>query len=328
MTDQEILSDDWNKVLNYVKLGEAHLLSESISQVLAASRTGQGGYATDGTPRDQVNQPIVRYNAHAMKRAFSLKPSFTNQLYRERTSSASAFISLKEYVKGRSFKELLDNVLRGLNKYTDYSLHDFARVHDIELSNSKHRTARLIRAALGITKQSVTFREFVRYGISVKTVPVRFEDNKPWENVSFPHQPLKEILDEESFGDSMIAEWTRRILFIPLYRETRDEVDLNSIFIGKSFFWKPNHEQDILMENDYNNYRDTIRNGIFIEHVPWGNGFVRKNNLPKESSTSILHMRPHARDGNDFDYSLNDVRIVKQSFWLNGRFLKDLITAS
>ncbi|MFN5223910.1 MAG: hypothetical protein ACK5DJ_06965, partial [Bacteroidota bacterium] len=54
-------------------------------------------------------------------------------------------------------------------------------------------------------------------------------------------------------------------------------------------------------------------------------GFVQKNNLPGESDTKYIHMRPHGRDSNDLDDSIK-VKITKQSFWFNKSFIQKLIS--
>jgi hypothetical protein len=51
-----------------------------------------------------------------------------------------------------------------------------------------------------------------------------------------------------------------------------------------------------------------------------------KNNLPKESETTFIHMRPHARNADDIDKSLLKTEITKQCFWFNKSFIQSLIS--
>ena len=78
-----IIKQDWLNIQKRVVEGYAHELSEKHSKVLAASRSGAGGKDKNGKLKDLVIQPNNRYEAEALKRAFSLKQSFTNQRWNE-----------------------------------------------------------------------------------------------------------------------------------------------------------------------------------------------------------------------------------------------------
>jgi len=54
-------------------------------------------------------------------------------------------------------------------------------------------------------------------------------------------------------------------------------------------------------------------------------GYKEVSNLSKASSTKIIHMRPHTRDTNDRDEDLFGNSLVKQSFWLNSKFIQNLL---
>ncbi len=50
--------------------------------------------------------------------------------------------------------------------------------------------------------------------------------------------------------------------------------------------------------------------------------------LTKGSATAILHIRPHGIDHDDRDEDSKGNRPVKQSFWLNQKFIQGLLQAS
>ena len=52
------------------------------------------------------------------------------------------------------------------------------------------------------------------------------------------------------------------------------------------------------------------------------------SNIPKESETEIIHLRPHAQDSNDRDIDTFGTSAVKQSFWLNKKFVEKLLKKS
>lgn len=324
MSDQDIFQADWKRVVNYVKAGEAHRLSESISKALAASRTGQGGVNADGIAKDLVRQPIVTYSATAMRRAFSLKTGFTNQLFAE-IKNKKAFISLRDLTNASSLEDLLQRTVDGINQYSGWTLERFATHHDVPIPEGKNASASIIRNALGIRKKDARFREFERYGITVKVPPLNSDLSKSWEDVSFPHQPLSEIMDEGNFFDSMIAEWTQTILFVPILRDAREDKKAHQKRIGRAFVWTPTDEEHLTMAYEYDAYLRVLSDGLVVVSKYNNKGDrYRENNLPKKSKTRIIHMRTHGADSDDVDTSYPGVAITKQSFWLNGSYVAEL----
>ena len=56
-------------------------------------------------------------------------------------------------------------------------------------------------------------------------------------------------------------------------------------------------------------------------------GYILENNLPNESNTNYIHLRPHGRNSDDIDKSLTDIEITKQCFWLNKKLIQKIITS-
>ncbi|MFM9051933.1 MAG: hypothetical protein ACKOKF_06410, partial [Bacteroidota bacterium] len=82
----------------------------------------------------------------------------------------------------------------------------------------------------------------------------------------------------------------------------------------------------VKIQKEWERCRDIIRSGIIIKKKMTANkkGFVMTNNLPGESDTEYIHMRPHARDSDDIDTSI-PVRISKQCFWFNKGLMQSLV---
>ena len=65
----------------------------------------------------------------------------------------------------------------------------------------------------------------------------------------------------------------------------------------------------------------TIREGVVLEETAGG----VTNNLPKKSESTVAHVRPHGRDGDD-RLPLPDGRMMtKQCFWLNNSYIAEQI---
>jgi DNA mismatch repair protein MutH len=220
---------------------------------------------------------------------------------------------------------MLKRAVNGINQFTGWTLDQFAKHHGIDIPTGKNAAASIIRSALGVKKKDARFREFDRYGITVKVPPLKTDLSGTWEDVSFPHQPFSEIMDEPNFPDSMIADWTRIILFVPILRDKRDHVKPSHKRIGKAFVWKPTRQENEIMSAEYDWYQQTLEDGLIVSlQYDSNEKEYRSSNLPKKSETQILHMRTHGADANDVDTSYPGVVITKHCFWLNGSYVAKL----
>lgn len=321
-SSEPLIKEDWERTKGLVQDGKAHLLSESQNVILAASRSGAGKLPESQWPE----QPNKKYSAKAKQRAFSLKPSFTKTLWIE-VQDKNALDSIQDKYHYNSYKELEGVILGKLNKWEGKTLDEFAKKNNIEPKFSKNRNSDILRTALGFTGKKKDIKEVVQLGLIVKTIPARESDFMPFEGMSFPYQPLGEILEEERFDESEFYTYLQGFLFIPFIRENREENDLSDNTIGSSFIWRPSKVQLEEIQKEWEQFHKVIIEGIKLKKVKQNNkkGFILKNNLPKESETKYIHMRPHARDSDDIDLSLPKLGISKQCFWFNKAFIQELL---
>jgi DNA mismatch repair endonuclease MutH len=308
-TEYLTIKNDWERTQRMVADGKAHMLSESQNQLLAPSRAGSG------SARDFVTQP--NSEILALKRAFSLKPTYTNLVVQQRYKS-NGFISFPESLKVQG-EDFVSTTLRKLNEWKGRSMYEFMIYHGIKANEAKNRNASILRSVLGIGKNS-KIKEFEAIGLTVKVTPRRKKDNKAFEQMSFPFQPFASIIDEE-FEESQLRAYLECFIFIPLISENKGEKNPEKITFGESYFWKPSIQELAEIKGEWEWYRNTIREGIVLTRKATRNrrGYVVQTNLPKKSQTKWIHMRPHARDGSDFDKSIafNGEYCVKMSFWMN-----------
>jgi DNA mismatch repair protein MutH len=178
----------------------------------------------------------------------------------------------------------------------------------------------MIRAALELKGKNSRIKEFEREGIIIKTQSRKLGSGEALEHLSFPHQPMKSIAEEEYFEDSQLASYLQSFLFIPIYKPSKKSYNLAEWKIGRAYHWKPSDKELHDIKKEWTLFRDKIREGINLTKVSVNSnrGFIIKNDLPKSSETRYIHMRPHGRDGSDVDKSMefNGKYIVKMSFWL------------
>jgi len=322
-----IIKNDWINIQRKVVDGLAHELSESDSKVLAASRSGSGGKNKNGKLKDLVLQANISICEEALKRAFSLKQSFTNQRYKELQENMQ-FESIIDSLDIKDFSDFETTVLTKLNQYEKKSIQELSDIFNLDIKNkSKNQIATIIKKSIGFKSVKSNIKEFEQLGIIVKTIKVRRRDNKPLEAISFPAMELQELLCEE-WEESTFKEMIYKILFVPVYHDSRL---LKDKYLGKSFFWSPSLKEEKKIKDEWLNYQYEVSDGkCQVEKISNKSkkGFKEVSHLSKESQTSIIHMRPHGRNSDDRDYDLYGNSIVKQSFWLNRSFIQALLNMS
>lgn len=312
--DYPIIQQDWKRTQSIVQEGRAHEISERHSKILAASRAGAGG------PADLVVQPYSTIKAP--KRAFSLKPSYTNAIIEEYKIKGK-MISLSQLL-GIPSDSVISETLRRLNEWEGKSVDEFAEYFHLKLNaKAKSVGSTMIRAALEIKGNKERIKEFEREGVIIKVQSRKLGSGEALEHLSFPHQPMKSIAEEEEFEDSQLASYLQNFLFIPIYKPSKKNYNLKEWIIGKSYIWQPSEHEIEEIKREWTLFRDKIRNGITLtrKDVNSKRGFIIQNDLPKASETRHIHMRPHGRDGSDVDKSMefDGQHIVKMSFWLTQR---------
>jgi len=321
-----IIKYDWLNVQKKVKDGYAHELSESLCKVLAPARSGSGGKDKNGKLKDLVIQPNQKYNNDALKRSFALKQSFTNQRWNELNKKIK-YESIIDSLHINEFEKFEDIILKNINKYQGKSIQALSNIFSLHISSkSKNQIATIIKKSIGFKSVKSTIKEFEQLGIMVKTIKVRRNDNYPFEAVSFQTMKLQEFIDEK-WEVSTFKEYINKILFIPVYSDTKDST-LQEKYMGKAFFWSPSIEEETIIEREWNQYKFEVTNGQCKIHkviINSKKGFKEVSELSKESETSIIHMRPHGRDSKDRDEDTFGNSIVKQCFWLNKSFIQKLL---
>lgn len=321
-----IVKYDWLNVQQKVKDGYAHELSESLCKVLAPARSGSGGKDKNGKLKDLVTQPIQTYSNDALKRSFALKQSFTNQRWNELNKKIK-YESIIDSLHINKFDKFEDIILQNLNKYEGKSIQELSDIFSLNISNrSKNQIATIIKKSIGFKSVKSNIKEFEQLGIMVKTIKVRKNDNHPFEAISFQTMKLQEFI-EENWEDSTFKDYINKILFVPVYSENKNST-LKEKHIGKSFFWSPSLDEEIIIKKEWNQYKTEVISGRCKIHQVKDKskkGFKEVSELSKASKTSAIHMRPHGRDSDDRDEDSLGNSIVKQCFWLNKNFIQKLL---
>ena len=304
--DLVIIEQDWGKIIQKIKEGKAHLITEGDTLYLAACTKG----ASSASVREQPFSPIK-----AKQRAYSLKSSYMTHILRKYVFGDSE----DEHII-KDWHELIDKGLEGwiedkVSPYIGKTQKELKEIFSITTS-PKNLNEVILAKMLGISGKIAYTDEFKNASIVPKTIRIQ-RNGHIKESMSFPTFKFTEII-KETWDDSELRDYLEptKFLFV-IFRETLQ----GDFRFERIMFW--NIPQDAL-EEVHKVWEKTvaiIKQGVRLWKV---NGKTH-NNLPKASENRVAHVRPHGRNAKD-TYPLPDGReMTKQCFWLNNTYIESVI---
>ncbi|MEP5256348.1 MAG: hypothetical protein ABJQ39_14900 [Winogradskyella arenosi] len=209
---------------------------------------------------------------------------------------------------------------------------------DLETDNIYNKSAVSVIVKKFINNNSLYNLDVLKdYNIAIKFIPVN-PSYKSYEAMSFSNTSLYNVLFEEWESADILERANLRnqlnynYLFLPIIK-TKIKGVYNNYYdweIGDLSYWCPNVNELDLIGKEWSKVKDIIKEGVKLERVSYGKSYRTKNNLPKQSETRFIHLRPHAKNSYDYDLPYRDftngrIEITKQSFWLNKTFINLLL---
>lgn len=299
--DIKIIKHDFEFIVNKIREGKAHELSEGDTLYLGAAPKAS-------TSKDRRKQPYS--DELAMPRAFAYKNSYMTYILNKYI--APGITTYESILKDSSDLDFEEYVVNKIQNYHDYSVEDLCEKFNIHYNRCpKNLEAMLVYRILGIKGNQA--EEFIKANIVIKTIRIK-SNNKIKESMSFPTFRFKEIIKED-WENSTFGNYLRetRFLFV-VYKFDEDQV----LRLKGCQFWNIpykdlNDEVYVVWEKT----RQVLREGL---QVTYKNGKMY-NNFPKASENPVCHVRPHAVNADD-TYDLPDGRkYPKQCFWLNNSYI-------
>ena len=297
--EAQAIENEWSLIKSRVAAGKAHFLSESLTSRLAASTAGPKG--------KDVPQPF--FSSGARKRAFSLKPSYTKTL-RAELIKKKQFDSLEDLREFTSNMNVGDFLLKKLHRFDGQLIATISEQLQVPIKGGKASNAGFIRKMLGFTSGKAHIKEIAECGITLRVVPVNPKTGKLREAISFPHQKLSDILDEDDFENSALCNVLESLLIVPIYRGKSSKDP--GARLGRARFWEPDPEELGHLQNEWNLCKKRIASFASRKQ----NTELLPSDLLPSTQTHVIHFRPHARNAQDTENSIG-IPIVKSSFWLN-----------
>lgn len=310
--DLIIIKKDFEYIVNKIKEGQAHNLSEADTLYMGACTKG----ASAESVRDQPYS-----STKAKQRAFCLKQSYMTYILRnyifndgveEKESLSESIIKTKDEAK--NFEEL---ITKKITRYKGMSFNNLIKKFNLENLSSKNKYSTLAFRMLDIKNNRA--EEFEKANIVVKTIRLE-ADNSMKEDMSFKNFKFTEVVKEEEWEDSELYKLWGTVKFLFVIFKTNDSKNLKNknYYLYDCQLWNiPGEDLNKYGKEMWLKLKSVINNGIKVE--------VRNNrqfnNLPKKSENIMCHIRPKGTDSS-CKYPLpNGEKFTKQCYWLNNSYI-------
>lgn len=305
--DLVIIERDWDTIMQKVRNGQAHLISEGDTMYLAACTKGANALSVRQQPFSDIK---------AKQRAYSLKSSYMTQILNQfifGTCKNEHIVTDWKQLQRHPFEDLIIDKLRPYFGKTQKQL----KKHFAIECNAKNLNEILLAKMLGIKGKIAYTDEFQKACIIPKTIRVR-RNGTIKESMSFPTFDFIKLSAETVWEESELYNYIAptKFLFVIFQEDENDEY----VFERVKFWNIPNDDLEEVQRVWMRTIKK-IREGIKLEITPYG----IKNDLPKQTESPVAHVRPHGKNSND-KLPLPDGRMMaKQCFWFNRTYIEKQI---
>ena len=299
--DVRIIKKDFNSIVEKIRAGKAHELSEGDTLYLGAATKASSA-------ADRRSQPYSK--EMAKPRAFAFKTSYMTYVLNYYIAAGKK--TYESIIDTETVDSFEDYVVGKIHKHKGKTVEQICQEFNVEIKKKpKSLEALLAYRMLGIKGNHA--EEFEKANIVVKTIRIG-NNNKIKESMSFPVFKFKELVKED-WDNSTFGNYLRetRFLFV-VYKFDNNEM----LRLQGCQFWNIPYDD---LENEvrvvWEKTKSVLEEGLKIEIV---NGQYHSN-FPKAKDNRVSHVRPHARNAKDTD-ELPDGRVFpKQCFWLNNTYI-------
>ena len=310
--DLLIIRQDYEIIIDKIRRGEAHLLSEGDTMYLGACRKGQKGDSL-------MTQPYS--NEGAPRRAFSLKMAYMRTVLQyvvaSKEKAVTNFTLHKEQLvseKDLATETFDDILLRRFKPYISKEYHIIANEMGVDISNNpKNKYAMIANSIASNGKYSNINRseEFLKAGLTMKTI--RIEHNGVIkEAMSFENIDYIEIAECDNWLESRLYElFSSRFMFV-VYREQHEGSE--DYALDDVFFWTMPQADLSLAENYWEHIRTNVINEQISQEYWW-----------KAKDKKKFHVRPKAQKSTDLAPTHTGGQAKKFCYWFNNDYVREII---
>lgn len=314
--DLLIIKQDWELIINKIKNGLAHEISEADTLYLGACPKGKNKNSLRKQPFSDI---------YAMQRAYCLKSSYMTNLVRTKVmNNKSENIITAEELKDNSFEESLYNRVK---KYIGKSRNELINLFGLN-PKSKDVIERIFANMLNIRGKVNNTDEFLKANITCKTVRVN-DDNTITESMSFPSFKYDEIIYEEWETSTLRNMFNENKYLFVIFKENNNDF----YFEGIKLWNMPVSILDKEVKEVWQKTVKVIKEGKIVKYQKiQTNGKIKNfTYFPGMADNKVAHVRPHGRDASDcYELPVADsltgfIKYTKHCFWLNNNYIESIV---
>ncbi|MBE4704247.1 Sau3AI family type II restriction endonuclease [Spiroplasma platyhelix] len=306
LKDLNIIKKDWEIIVNKIKTGRAHELSERLTKYLGACPKG------NKKSNSLVTQPFS--DIKAMRRAYSFKPHYLK------------YLLMQDCYKDKLIKfninendNLVDFIFQKLFPYINLTAKELCKKFNINYKRKDKHYA-ILKEIFGINSFN-NVEELLKENIKIRTYTIKpnnvIQEEFPFLIVN-PHE--FEYKNENSFYDSELYNYFINTKFIFVGFKKDDD---NTYIAKISYFEFPEKYLNKL-ETIWNDTRRKFQGEIILNLKYTKKGkIITTNNLISKKNGYIGHIRPRAQDKNNEYWIPCDKKITRQCYWLNKEFVQE-----
>lgn len=307
-----VIKNDYDTIIDKIKSGQAHLLSEGDTMYLGACRKGQKGDSLMKQPFSEEGAP---------RRAFSLKMAYMRTILQYVLDSGNNAVanfdfSVEQLVTTEELsKQSFDSILLNrIKPYIGKYYCDIAKEKGVKLSNNpKNKFAMIANAILSNGNCSNVNRseEFLKAGLTMKTIRVQYNGNIK-EAMSFENIDYMEVAECDNWYDSRLYElFSSRFMFVVFKEQHANKEDYT---LDNVFFWTMPQEDLDFAEEYWNHIRENVLEGHISEKYWW-----------KQRDNKKFHVRPKGQRATDLVPAPNGRMVKKFCYWFNNKYVRKIV---
>lgn len=326
--DLAIIKKDWEKIVNAIRRGKAHEISEADTLYLGACTKARDSKVLRKQPFSIIK---------AKPRAFALKQSYVSQILTDYVYSGKSnpyVIRTFERFTDDNRLDMHEHVIKDLEAFSNVGFEGYIKtlvqphlgksIDELKSefsidSDSKQINNLIFARILGLHGRLADADELRKAGIVPKTIR-RSKNGNIKESMSFPASLFDPFaIVSQSWEDSALYDYfeTRKFLFV-VFQETIDKTILENVALWNM----PQADMDELKK-----VWEATRKALIEGVKTWVTGKITRNNLPSSSENPVSHVRPHGTNRKDVVLLPDGQYITKQSFWLNNHYIKNQLEA-
>ena len=308
--DLNQIREDWNIIINKIRSGKAHEISEGDTMYLGACTKGANS-------SDVRTQPCS--DIKTMRRAFCFKSSYMTQLVRKFIGDYSNVEKILIGTK-KSFMEYVNDTI---SPYIGKTQSELKKIFNIEYDSKSVRNT-IISRMFNVKGNLSDTEEFLKGNVSPRSIRVE-QNGRIKESFPFPTFKYMNIVEEEwensEFRD--VIENTKYLFFV--FVSNGDDY----IFKGIKLWNMPETIIETHVKNVWLKTKDVILKGNIVRAIADDNS--RVTNFPGISSNPVCHVRPHAQNAADtyplpvVDKLTGLTSYTKHCFWLNNKYIEEVL---